>query len=260
MKHFNANIFKAAENLSNELVIELGKSLYEGTNGYAEDKKTAKDLLSGISLKGDSEAQYLLYKMYDIEENKEEAIKWLKMSAEQRHADAALALLYENMEGNIESINEETIDTIVEAANNQHPNAMYILSEFYDHGEYGIEKDHEMVKTYCKMSAELGSSLSQYKMYKYLISEDRDAALKWLKKAAQNDDKDAQYQLWQELSSEAFNWLEEAYAKEHPYALFDFARLQETDVFMKKDFQEAKDTYKILSLMDIEEAAVRLIR
>ena len=260
MNYSNARAFKAAENLTDDLVIELAKSIYDGTNGYDKNEKIAKTMINRVAAKGNLEAQYMLYNIYDNEDDNKEAIKWLKMAANRGHIGASLTLFYEYIEGNVSDINEEKIrGTIMEAANKEDPNAMFIVSELYEQGGHGIEKDYNLARVYCKGSAELGCPLAQYKMYKYLISEDKDVALVWLKKAAQNDDEEAQYQLWLELSKEAYNWLDKAYMKQYPDAMYDFARLQETDVFMKRDFEGAKDTYTILSLLNIRIAAERLI-
>jgi len=52
--------------------------------------------------------------------------------------------------------------------------------------------------------------------------------------------------LWKALSKEAFKWLQEAKEDNYEDAVFDYARLEETDVFMERDTKDSFRIYKNL--------------
>nr|MBP8763864.1 hypothetical protein [Acetoanaerobium sp.] len=63
----NSNVLTAIANLSDELNIELASSLYLGINGYKRDGNMAKTILKKIAAKGNPEAQYQLYTIFNSE-------------------------------------------------------------------------------------------------------------------------------------------------------------------------------------------------
>lgn len=236
MGNMDLKVYKAAENLSDDMIIELANSLYEGINGYEKDEKGARGLLADIALRGNAEAQYILYSIWDNSDEIDKAIKWLKMAVEQGHPEAKAMFFIEYADGNIDDIDDEiAVTALMEAADYEIPIAMFVLSNLYDEGGFGIEENHDLTWHYCKKSAQFGFPMAQYAMYEYLISEDRDLALTWLRKAAENGYGEAQYTLWKESSKEAFSWLEKARDQDNLDALFDYARLQETDIFVARD-------------------------
>ena len=257
----NSNVLTAIANLSDELNIELASSLYAGINGYKKDGNMAKTILKKIAGKGNPEAQYQLYTIFSSENRIKEAIKMLLASAEQGHPHAKTMLFLEYVNGNVKNISEEqAVIALMEAADEEISYALYLLSRVYNEGDFGVEKDYEMSRMYCKKSADLGFPAAQYALYYYYKAEDRELAIKWLKKAAEGGDEDAQYTLWKELSNEAVYWLNESKNQKNIDAVYDFARLQETDVIINKDFADSIQTYKNLIFYDYKPAANRLVR
>ena len=113
--------------------------------------------------KGDAKSQYLFYELYregndGIEKNEQEALKWLRRSA-----------------------------------NSGYPKAEFDLSEVYKLGKYGVRKNETEEIKWLKKAAEHGNDSAQIVMGTYYLAgtdsfeKDRREARKWLRKAAIQD-------------------------------------------------------------------------
>jgi len=96
-------------------------------------------------------------------------------------------------------------------------------------------------------------------MYFRYMEEDEELALSWLRKSATNGCAEAKYELWKALSKEAFKWLQEAKEDNYEDAVFDYARLEETDVFMERDTKDSFRIYKNLIRHNHTRSADRVV-
>ena len=146
------------EEIDADAIVEEGiKHLNIGIEDDDDDEyKKAAELFEKAANHGHSDAQDYLGKQYElglgVVKNKQEAIKWYALSAEQDNADGQfdLATIYEE-DNDIETANK----WYKKAVRNKHPHAMYNLANNYRLGN-GIEENHAKALELYKESADLG--------------------------------------------------------------------------------------------------------
>lgn len=255
----NLKLLNAVKYLSPESIINIASLLMSGEGGYEKDKETALEILVQLAEQGNADSQYLLYCSLDDDGFVESAISWLKKAVEQNHP-RALAMAYsEFYSGNIDWLDEEeAIECLKLSADSGFPLAIGMLGSVYLNGNIYVEKNKELAKKYYSIAANKGDSVSLYFMYLLNESEDKELRLNWLKKSAQGGYSVAKYEMWKVLSEEAFNWLEEAIEANELDAHYDFARLQESGVFVDQNFNQSIDEYYRLATMNHIKSAERL--
>lgn len=256
----NLKLFNAVKYLSLESAMDIAKSMINGESGYEKDKETALEILRDLGLKGHDESQFLLYSILKSDNYLEEAFYWLKEAVINDFPKALTQAYSEYNKGNVDWLDEEeSINCIKRAAEIGYPLAIGILGDLYMCGNRFVECDEALAKEYYEIASSKGDANSFYKMYLLNDNIDKKLRLSYLKQAAKGGIKEANYSMWKELSTEAFHYLEEAIDLKSIEAYYDYARLQETDVFIDRDIDAAINTYKILSKINHVGAANRLV-
>lgn len=194
------NVDENIVNNFNKKNLEPEKEIKTYTN---LEKLTESELLSEAEL-GNAEAQCFLGRMYGdgdiIEQNFEEAFKWLYRAAQQDHSEAQyiVGLMYQNGKGTENDINKALV-WIKKSAEQRDANAQYEMGEIYYYGNGVDEDEKEALKWYLK-SAEQGHLESQYMVGEiyYLgidVNQDEGEAYKWYLKAAKNNHVEAQFMI-----------------------------------------------------------------
>lgn len=190
------------EEIDADAIVEEGiKHLNIGIEDDDDDEyKKAAELFEKAANHGHSDAQDYLGKQYElglgVVKNKQEAIKWYTLSAEQDNADGQfdLATIYEE-DNDIETANK----WYKKAVRNKHPHAMYNLANNYRLGN-GIEENHAKALELYKESADLGLPEAQCALgtiYKegLIVEKDYKKAREYYEKAVEQGFAPAQVNL-----------------------------------------------------------------
>ena len=161
---------------------------------------------------------------YYVEEDKVEAVKWWKKSAEEKYAVAQyhLGKCYYNGAG-VEEDKTEAVKWYRKAAEQGYIIAQYYLACSYNRFDATMEEKVEIVKWYRK-AAEQGHILAQYFLALCYdigkgVPENKAEAVKWYRKAAEQGYATAQYALGnsyfneegvEENTAEAVKWYRKA--------------------------------------------------
>ena len=158
-----------------------------------------ENLLKEHAMQDDKEALRFAEKALE-NHNGQEALKFLRRSAEMGNADAVyqLGLLYYEGEY-IPQDYQQAAECFSRVADSGNPDAQYFLGDIYENGE-GVSQDYvEAAKRY-RRSAAQGNVEAQYCFAALLedglgIVQDYAAAAEWYLKAADQGDSEAQYNL-----------------------------------------------------------------
>ena len=183
------------------------------TCGYLGEKDTDKaneifaEVFSGIKVLAEQNDPiscciigFYYFNGYYVEEDKVEAVKWWKKSAEEKYAVAQynLGVCYDNGYY-VEENKVEAVKWYRKAAEQGYASAQYNLGICYDRGE-GIEENRTEAAKWYRKAAEQGYVSAQYNLGICYdrgegVEEDKAEAVKWYKKAAEQGIADAQYNL-----------------------------------------------------------------
>jgi len=162
----------------------------------------ASNFLTNIIERGetnDAKAQSELGHRYFYENDYEQAIKWLKMAAEQNDADAQWLLggCYCHEYG-IKEDHEQAEQLFIKSAEKGNVSALDCLGCFYSGKKLNLNKAFE----YYSRAAMQGHVNSQYQLGKFychgvFVKEDKTQAIEWFKKSAEQGNADAQFCLGQ---------------------------------------------------------------
>ena len=256
----NLKLLNTALDLPKEVAMNFASELFDGGSGCEKDEETASTIIYELAARGYSEAQYFLYCDFDDNGDIENAIHWLAKAVQQDNPKAQAMLFVEYYAGNIDWLNDETaLECLMKAVDNEMPSAMVMLGDQYFHGSSVIEVDQDQAIVYYRKAANLNEPIGQLYMYFRYMEEDEELALSWLRKSADNGCSEAKYELWKELSKEAFKWLQAAKEDDYQEAVFDYARLEETDVFMERDTEDSFRLYKNLIRQNHTRSADRVV-
>jgi uncharacterized protein len=161
------------------------------------------EIVTELAELGDADAQCVLGETYRTAasgEDDAEAIKWLRMSAEQNNARAQnlLGVMYQTGHG----IEQNFVEAAVwyrKAAENGNAAAQANLAEMYRSGA-GVNRDYREAFIWYVKAAAQDQSYAQFQvgtMYRYGVGvegNDQEAA-EWYRKAAENGEAAAQYNL-----------------------------------------------------------------
>ncbi len=163
------------------------------------------------------------------------------------------------------------------SANQGDPEAIYRLSVCYLYGEGTPTYERKAYKLLEK-AAQLGQLEAQYDLgmlylfgKKSLLNDSLDfpqdisRAVKWLTKAAEQNDSLAEYQLAlyfedQKEYSKAFDWYSRAAQSEYPCAVCKLGECYEKGLGTQKDFSRAAELYRHAAELDDTEGAYHLGR
>ncbi|MBR3627629.1 MAG: SEL1-like repeat protein [Elusimicrobia bacterium] len=193
-----------------KIVAEKGNSaaqLYLGFY-YSEQKDKQETLkwYTKSAKQGNDSAQYYLGKYYYKQGNEQEAFKWYKKAVENGKMFAANDLQDLAKEGNSKALS--LLKTFAEKGN---CDAQYNLGEYY----HKLIHKQSYSKNHQKIAKEVHDSTSNDEK-NLSLSELKQEALKWYKKAAENGNSSAQYFLWkyyygQGDEQEASKWYNKAF-------------------------------------------------
>lgn len=178
------------------------------------------------SLKAQSAARHALGMMFlngiGGDKDEEQALMWIKRSAEDGYAPAQAAYAYLLMQGlcGLEIDQEQALKWAKLGAEQNNPDALLLMSNMCFAGIGGTPPDNELGMMYLRRAAVCGSRPAQHDLgVKYFmgdgVEKDRTEALKWLELAANAGDVDAQYicgniyyndQATPENCSRAYKW------------------------------------------------------
>ncbi len=248
------NQLKAAAEANNaEAQFWLGQAYFQGENVQKNETKGFQWMVLAAN-QGYTKAQAAVGECYlygeGTTQNENKGIEWLKKAADQGYQMANFVLgMYYLYDADVASPGVHAQNYLKDAVENKleivsiSPNGEeYNLVKYY-YGcawawclayyipdtidEYDIEEpttDNECLK----LSAKYGDSLSQYAIGKiYLKHENYNEAFKWLKKAADNDEPMAKYDLGvmyykgkgvTKNTQTAIKWWKEAASDGEPYA------------------------------------------
>ena len=140
--------------------LQQGKDAFE-----SGDYATAFIIFTLLAKEGDIDAQNYLAMMYDdglgVEENKEEAAQWYRLSAEAGDAESQLVLGFIYMNGRgVERDYAEAVNWFRLAAEAGNARAQNNLGNMYWDGE-GVERDYEEAAKWYRLAAEAGHKDAQ---------------------------------------------------------------------------------------------------
>ena len=212
---------------------------------------------------GGPHAQYYLANCYyhgeGVEQDREEAVRWFKIAADQGHSRAqnTLANCYYAGEG-VEEDSKEAAKWFKLAADQGLSEAQNNLANCFYFGE-GVQKDRiEAVKLW-KLAADQGLPDAQYNLANCFydgegVIADRVEAAKWLKLAADQGHADAQNTLAscfydgegiEKDRKEAVKWFTFAANQGDPHAQYNLANCYYNGEGVEKDREEAAKWLKL---------------
>lgn len=148
-----------------------------GTNGNAD----AQVMVGHILMRGETGLI-----------NVDEAAKWFRSAAEQKHPDAYVALGEMALRSQANMRPSQARNWLVRAANLGRSDAMRVLADMYSKGT-GVPKSSEKAATWLERANKHGDTRSARRMGDMLIETDPKAALEWYEKAAGKGDTEAAY-------------------------------------------------------------------
>ena len=152
---------KAAISGSSLAKHNLGCLYMDGIGGVSQDENQSLYWYRSAAKDGYAQSQYALGKYYSDKKDDEMAIPWLQKAVEQDHIEAKA--LYAACLINIDKFPEKAYNLMHEAATANFSEAQYAMGYFYDVG--------------------------------LLVRKNRDQAIVWYKKAAENGEEDAKAKL-----------------------------------------------------------------
>ena len=198
--------------------------LYFKGRGVPKDIRKAYELMKWSADKGYADAQYnmagayLVGDTYDLQQNVEKGIRYLKLAAEQRDSYAMRMLGKYHLTGEygIQKSNKKAFYYLSEAAKGDNIDALFEVSELYYFG-VGTRKSIKKSIEYCKAAADKGYPEAQYSMWLHFCDDDAkisyEEAYEYLVSAAQKGLEEANNYLGRifyadECFDEAFHYFE----------------------------------------------------
>ena len=204
---------------------------------------------------GNVKAQYLLGEFY-IRENPSEAVKWYGKALDQKDLKTLSLYRLDTILNNYKYLNVH--DNVLECLkrNDDIFSVKRILGFFYANGDYPDEETSEKYFNSLMESANNGNSEAQHQLgiaYKegngVALESNYEKALFWLKKAAEQNNPEALFDLGRiydrgdcgvtENHIEAFNWYLKAAQQENPNAMTTLAYIYEKGEVISQDKHEA---------------------
>ena len=177
----------------------------------------------------DVKAMAILGKHYmAIEPDEEKAVKYLKMAADEGHAESTflLGIMYQSESSKVPYDMKKSLELIHDAAAMGWPLAMAILGRSYCNGRDGLEKDTETGKKWLKKSIGLDCKEGMYFLgMQYWFHEDnKDLARKYWKRAANENHIDSMRILGDSYRDEAKLLPKNKAAEPNQYAEYYYKR------------------------------------
>jgi len=235
--------------------------LYKSGIGVPKSPERAFELYQMLSEKyNNANAQFNAGLMLEmgtgVIQDYEKAASYYRKAVNQKHANARyrLGLLYEREIGAWQSNDKEAGKLYKRAAvDSQHPDASYRLALMYEEGRGGVvNPSYDVAEKWYKTSAAGGCSDASYRLER--LERYHNGALQLYRKATEDDDADAQYQLGLRFISgygvysdteEAVKWLKKAVNKQHKDAYYELGKIFEDGAYkIAKNHTRALELYK----------------
>lgn len=245
---FNLLQYSASNGVS-EAQYLLGMCYYNG-DGIKRDIYEAVKWFRKAAEQENSEAQFKIGMCYlegmGVNQREEEALYWLQKSGEQGNSEAQIKLGdYYYEKGEVTAFSEalkwyqkagkkgekdrkEKMDNceIFVKATNGDTKAQLAVFLAYTGGMFGVKKDIDEAKKWLNKAADLGNAEAQGLLGAlYYEADNKKEAVKWLSKAAEQGNETAQYHLGghyviEENYKEAIKWLRKAAEQGHADAQY----------------------------------------
>ena len=186
---------------TSEELLQQAEDYYDGTNGVFMNREKATELFRKAADMGNATAQLWMYAILkEKETNYPEAMKYLRMAAEQYDKDAMyeLGLCYYNGKCGLKKDPEQALYWYRIAAEHNSPQALRNLGIVYHEGLCNIAVDKEAAFRYTKQAADLDDGLACWQTSYYYergdgVAIDVEKAIYYAKKGAYLGDRHSQY-------------------------------------------------------------------
>lgn len=233
--------------------------LYLKGRGVSEDIRKAYELMKWSADKGYADAQYnmagayLVGDNYNLQQNIEKGISYLKLAAEQRDSYAMRMLGKYHLTGDygIQKSNKKAFYYLSEAAKGDNMNALFEVSDLYYFG-VGTRKSIKKAIECCKAAADKGHPEAQYSMWLHFCDDEAkisyEEAYGYLMSAARTGLKEANNYLGKifyadECFDEAFHYFEFAADKGCIDAMFRLGECYFYGEGTEKNLEKAFELY-----------------
>ncbi len=234
--------------------------LYFKGRGVPKDIRKAYELMKWSADKGYADAQYnmagayLVGDTYDLQQNVEKGIRYLKLAAEQRDSYAMRMLGKYHLTGEygIQKSNKKAFYYLSEAAKGDNIDALFEVSDLYFLG-MGTRKSIKKSIECCKAAADKGHPEAQYSMWLHFCDGDAkisyEEAYEYLVSAAQTGLDEANNYLGRifyadECFDEAFHYFEFAADKGCADAMYRLGECYYHGEGTSENFEKAFGLYK----------------
>lgn len=233
--------------------------LYLKGRGVSEDIRKAYELMKWSADKGYADAQYnmagayLVGDNYNLQQNIEKGISYLKLAAEQRDSYAMRMLGKYHLTGDygIQKSNKKAFYYLSEAAKGDNMNALFEVSDLYYFG-VGTRKSIKKAIECCKAAADKGHPEAQYSMWLHFCDDEAkisyEEAYGYLMSAARTGLEEANNYLGKifyadECFDEAFHYFEFAADKGCIDAIFRLGECYFYGERTEKNLEKAFELY-----------------
>lgn len=163
---------KLAEQGSSEAQYRLGY-MYKNGIGMKKNRTEAKKLYTSAAKQGDASLQYLLGIMHNEDGEYEEALKWIKLSAQQDYHYALQALGTIYIEGiGVEKNYELAFKYYTKAVEQGNIGSLYYLGLMYENGMY-VQQNKEKALEYYQKAFDEGMEEAQKKLEELTEQKER---------------------------------------------------------------------------------------
>ncbi|WP_288318772.1 tetratricopeptide repeat protein [Xylanibacter caecicola] len=148
---------------TSEELLHQAEDYYDGTNGVFMNREKATELFRKAADMGNAKAQKWMYAILnETETNYPEAMKYLRMAAEQNDADAMFELgrCYNKGWCGLKEDSEQSLYWFRLAAERNSPQALRMLGIIYHEGYCNVTVDKEAAFRYLKQAADLDDELA----------------------------------------------------------------------------------------------------
>ena len=199
---------EAADKGSSEMKRNIADRYYQASQGNisldmtdAESELEAYELAKvyyGMAAGNNIDALFALYELLEKHDDEDQFV-WLKKAADNGHVEAMKLFASYYRESDTDEDNKKAFHYYELAAQNNDPDSLYILGQYYSQG-IGTDESNEKAFDCYNKAANLGHIKSQCKVADCFCSgcgteKDISKALEMYRKAAENDNTYAQYKL-----------------------------------------------------------------
>ncbi|KAI9281579.1 hypothetical protein BY458DRAFT_499016 [Sporodiniella umbellata] len=167
---------RAFEYGSNQAIVDLAYSFFEGSAEVPKDDGRAFRYAKDGSLSNDKYCQYIVGYLYlkgrGVEQDTEEALRWLNESAKQGFSVALeeQVAVYMNGQGNVKKDYQKAYQCCTQPTAAHIPYCQVCLGDLYRNG-WGVEQDYHKAFEFYKRGASTSQSDTPYPYAQHMIGE-----------------------------------------------------------------------------------------